>query len=82
MNITIGKKIRVLRTLRDMTQTELATEIGMQQYDITALEKDRFQPGANVMAGIERALGCRLDADITITGDGRLVCIAPVQEVA
>lgn len=82
MEVTIGKKIKVLRVLRNLTQIQLARKAGMTQYDITTFEQDKFYPGLDSQHAIEHALGCRLDADITITGAGALVCAAPVQEAA
>ena len=80
MNVTIGKKIKVLRVLREMTQTQLARMTDMAQYDITSFENGKAHPAVDSQRAIEAALGCRLDADITITAAGDLVCVAPVKE--
>lgn len=57
MAIKIGDRVRRLRTAKNLTQLELAKEIGSDSKYISAIESGRRNPGPNVMQALCTALG-------------------------
>lgn len=57
---TLGPTIKALRTMKGMTQAELATAVGLERTSITNIEKQN-QPITDVLANrIAAALGYRV----------------------
>ena len=61
-DIEIGRRIRVQRTLRDATQTELAKAIGITFQQIQKYENGRNRVGAGRLYRIARFLGVPVTA--------------------
>lgn len=58
----VTNNIRALRfAAGEMTQAELADEVGMTRQTIIAVEQGRYSPSLEVAFKIARALGVRLD---------------------
>lgn len=45
MDLTFGKKLRLLREQRELNQTELGTAVHMTQWKISYLESGTYEPG-------------------------------------
>ena len=59
---TPGTKIRTVRNLRNLSQTEFAQRVKLQQWVISALENDQVSPNDQLIDAIEAAFGIRLDS--------------------
>ena len=57
----IGDEIKRRRTALGMTQTELATQIGVYQSDIARWEGNRSVPRMTTLFEIAKALHCSVD---------------------
>ena len=53
-NLSIGKKIKLLRTALDMNQTEFAGRIGVHLLMVHKIENDRREPGQDILDAIKR----------------------------
>ena len=53
---TIGQRIRAYRLERHVTQTELARQIGIQQSDLSRMEKGEYRVSLDVLFRILHAL--------------------------
>jgi len=60
--ITPGAKLRTIRNLRNLSQTEFARRVSLQQWVLSALETDHVSPNAQLIDTIEAAFGVRLDS--------------------
>jgi len=58
---TIGRKIRVMRKERKMTQEELAEAVGVGITHISHIETGNSIPSLQVLVGIINTLGCSAD---------------------
>ncbi|MGH9317086.1 MAG: helix-turn-helix domain-containing protein [Thermoanaerobaculia bacterium] len=58
---TIGKKLREIRLSRDMTQVELAEELGINQSLISEYEQGSVRLHAPLVAGFAKALSVSAD---------------------
>jgi len=47
--LTVGQRIRLFRQERDLTQTELARQIGIQQSDLSRMEKGEYRVPLDVL---------------------------------
>ena len=59
---TPGTKIRTIRNLRNLSQTEFARRVKLQQWVISALENDQVSPNDQLIDAIEAAFDIRLDS--------------------
>ena len=60
--MTLGEKVKRLRTERGLTQMELAERAGISQAIISRLEgKVRHNVNADVLKSLAKALGCTTD---------------------
>jgi len=59
--MSIGQRIREVRTIRGLTQTAVAREIGISQPQYARLETDDSNPRANTLKAICIALDCSPD---------------------
>jgi len=48
----VGRKIRELRRERKLTQTELATQVGIHQSDLSRMEKGEYKVGLDTLLRI------------------------------
>ena len=62
MAVSFGQKLRTLRTIRGLYQTDLEHMTGIPRIMIIALEKGDILPGLEQLQSIEAALGLRFDA--------------------
>lgn len=60
--ITPGTKIRTVRNLRNLSQTEFARRVNIQQWTLSALETDQVNPNDKLIEAIEATFGIRLDS--------------------
>ena len=56
----VGRRIRQLRGF-DMTQTELASHIGISQAYLSSIERGKFEIGAAVLLRIAREFGTTME---------------------
>lgn len=61
-SLTIGRRIRQLRTGRSMTLEELAAAVGRVPSQLSMIENGRREPKLTMLQAIARALGTTLDA--------------------
>ncbi|MDE0546109.1 XRE family transcriptional regulator [Microbacterium sp. C7(2022)] len=61
-SLTIGRRIRQLRTDRGMTLDELAAAVGRVPSQLSMIENGRREPKLTLLQAIARALGSSLDA--------------------
>nr|WP_149203513.1 helix-turn-helix transcriptional regulator [Actinotalea subterranea] len=53
--------VRVARTLRGMTQAELAAEVGVSRQTVVALESGDYAPSVYLALAISRCLGATVE---------------------
>ena len=63
-NVVLGYKIKVKRTIRLMTQEELARKIGIDQSDLSKIEKGTANPSLKTLSRIAKGLDSKLTFDI------------------
>jgi transcriptional regulator with XRE-family HTH domain len=56
--VTVGESVRILRELQEMSQSELASESGLPQSTISAIENGRINLGVERAKLLARALKC------------------------
>lgn len=56
-SISLGQRIKILRTIRGLNQGELAERIGMSQVNLSYIENDHVKPGSKRMLAILSELG-------------------------
>lgn len=59
--MTPGTRLRAIRNLRGLTQGEFGKQLGLQQYTVSALEKDQVALTPKLIDDIHAAFGVRLD---------------------
>ena len=57
----IRNQIRELRALREMTQQELADQVGVTRQTVIAIEQDKYSPSLETAFKVAIALGVPLD---------------------
>ena len=62
--IVFGYKVKYRRLELDLSQSELATKIGIDQSDLSKVEKGLANPTYKMMKRIAKALECNLDIDL------------------
>lgn len=65
MTIQLGKKLKVLRLLRGMQQSDLCKLIGVSRPILVAFEQNAALPGKNHRVAIEDAFGLELNSQQT-----------------
>ena len=63
-SVILGYKIKVKRTIRLMTQEELARKIGIDQSDLSKIEKGTANPSLKTLSRIAKGLDSKLTFDI------------------
>jgi transcriptional regulator with XRE-family HTH domain len=58
IEVTVGESVRIIRELQEMSQSELATESGIPQSTISAIENSRINIGVERAKQLARALKC------------------------
>ncbi|MCU1293553.1 MAG: putative transcriptional regulator [Bryobacterales bacterium] len=57
----IRNQIRELRTLREMTQQELANQVGVTRQTVIAMEQDKYSPSLETAFKVAIVLGVPLE---------------------
>ena len=57
MEWSLGKRIKMARIQRDLSQRQLATKAGLRQSHLSLIENDKHDPGARVVRMLAEALG-------------------------
>jgi len=68
-NMTVGDRIKELRLLNKMTQSELAERVGLTYVQIGRYEKQKSNPSADVLQRLAEALNT--SADFLMNGDSQ-----------
>ena len=63
-SVVLGYKIKVKRTIRLMTQEELAKKIGIDQSDLSKIEKGAANPSLKTLSKIAKGLDSKLSFNI------------------
>lgn len=63
------KKIRVMRAVREITQDELASAIGVTRQTIIAIEKGKFDPSLSLSLALGIARYFQLPVETIFLGD-------------
>jgi len=58
VNISVGKSVRIIRELQEMSQNELTKASGIPQSTISAIENDRVNLGVARAKQLARVLKC------------------------
>ena len=58
IEVSVGESVRILRELREMSQTELASAAGIPQSTISAIENGRINLGVERAKQLARVLKC------------------------
>lgn len=58
VEVSVGKSVRIIRELQDLSQTELAELTGIPQSTISAIENDRIRLGVERAKMLAKALKC------------------------
>lgn len=53
--------LKVFRAKRDMTQEDLAKEVGVTRQTINAIEKERYDPSLELAFKLSIYFGCRIE---------------------
>ena len=64
--VVFGYKVKKRRLHFELSQSELAAKIGIDQSDLSKVEKGLANPTYKMMKRIAKALECGLDIDLTI----------------
>jgi putative transcriptional regulator len=65
----VSNRIRDLRTERDLTQADIATQLGVTRQTIIAIEQGRYSPSLEMAFQIAGVLQAPLDEVFTYKGD-------------
>lgn len=55
-------KLKAARVLKDMSQSQLAEQVGVSRQTISSIESGDYNPSINLCIAICKALGVTLDA--------------------
>jgi putative transcriptional regulator len=61
MTPTITNRVKELRTLRNWTQEQLATAVGVSRQSINSIERDRYVPSLELALTFARVFACPTD---------------------
>jgi transcriptional regulator with XRE-family HTH domain len=61
--ITIGKKIKHLRNLNELNQTELAKQLGIQRYILVQIENSQVNPTADLVQKLSTVFNIDLESN-------------------
>ncbi len=75
--LTFGAKLRGLRNLKGLKQSQLAEKAGIPRQYIIQFEKEDTLPTPQTKIAIEQALGVSFDHPITIPVKGSLQSVTP-----
>jgi len=61
LNFLVGKRIKELRVLKEISQIELAEKCGFERTNMSRIESGRTNPTLSTLYKISQALGVSLD---------------------
>lgn len=61
-------KLKVFRAMQDITQEDLASELGVTRQTIIAIEKNKYDPSLNLAFKISRFFKVQIE-DVFVYGD-------------
>jgi transcriptional regulator with XRE-family HTH domain len=64
--VHIGKRVRSRRDILNLTQEDIARELGVTHQHISRIERDQAEPSLDLLAKLARVLGTT--ADFLLTG--------------
>jgi putative transcriptional regulator len=67
----IRNQVRELRAARNMTQQELADQVGVTRQTVIAIEQDKYSPSLETAFKVALALGVQLDQCFQYDPKGR-----------
>jgi len=67
----IRNQIRELRALRNLTQQELADQVGVTRQTVIAMEQDKYSPSLETAFKVARVLGVPLEECFQYEARGR-----------
>lgn len=67
----IRNQIRELRALREMTQQELADQVGVTRQTVIAMEQDKYSPSLETAFKVALVLGVPLDQCFQYVPNGK-----------
>jgi len=67
----IRNQIRELRAARDMTQQDLADQVGVTRQTVIAIEQDKYSPSLETAFKVALALGVTLEQCFQFEPNGR-----------
>jgi transcriptional regulator with XRE-family HTH domain len=70
--ISLGTKLRVLRSMRRMSQTDLARLVGIERVNISYYENGHQTPAPETLAKLEAAFDLRFDSPVVEAAFGIL----------
>ncbi len=59
--MSIGDNIRRARLAKGLSQETLAARLGIRQTQVSAIERGRYVPGAQMVIRLARAIDCPTD---------------------
>jgi putative transcriptional regulator len=68
---SIRNQIRELRALRNLTQQELADQVGVTRQTVIAMEQDKYSPSLETAFRVARVLGVPLEQCFQYEPHGR-----------
>jgi putative transcriptional regulator len=68
---SIRNRIRELRALRNLTQQELADQVGVTRQTVIAMEQDKYSPSLETAFRVARVLGVPLEQCFQYEPHGR-----------
>lgn len=67
----IRNRVRELRALRDMTQQELADQVGVTRQTVIAIEQDKYSPSLETAFKVAIVLGVPLEQCFQFDPNGK-----------
>ena len=58
VEVSVGESVKIIRELQGLSQNQLASECGIPQSTISAIERDRINLGVERAKQLARALRC------------------------
>ena len=74
--VAVGDRIRQLRLARELTQTELARQIGIQQSDLSRMEKGEYRVSLDILFRLLHTMGISL---LDFFGDQSARDLTPIE---
>jgi transcriptional regulator with XRE-family HTH domain len=69
MKWSLGKRVKIARIERDISQQELAALTGLRQSHVSLIENDRHDPSASAVRALAEALDVSADYLLGLSGE-------------